>query len=84
MNEEEEYRVKFTSKKNVVEQIKKYKELLKKVLNGQPQLSEEAKQLLQEELLAVSRSIVYVCLVFFVVRCITTNLRRQIKIQLAM
>lgn len=65
LNEEEEYRVKFTSKKNVVEQIKKYKELLKKVLNGQPQLSEEAKQLLQEELLAVSRSIVYVCLVFF-------------------
>ncbi|XP_042177643.1 kinetochore-associated protein NSL1 homolog isoform X1 [Oncorhynchus tshawytscha] len=52
LNEEEEYRVKFTSKKNVVEQIKKYKELLKKVLNGQPQLSEEAKQLLQEELLA--------------------------------
>lgn len=60
LNKEEEYRVKFTSKKNVVEQIKKYKELLRKVLNGQPQLSEEAKQLLQEELLAVSRSIVYV------------------------
>ncbi|XP_021467684.2 kinetochore-associated protein NSL1 homolog isoform X2 [Oncorhynchus mykiss] len=52
LKEEEEYRVKFTSKKNLVEQIKKYKELLKKVLNGQPQLSEEAKQLLQEELLA--------------------------------
>ncbi|KAK6295231.1 hypothetical protein J4Q44_G00344570 [Coregonus suidteri] len=51
LNKEEEHRVKFTSKKIVVEQIKKYKELLKKVLNGQSQLSEEAKQLLQEELL---------------------------------
>ncbi|KAL0967452.1 hypothetical protein UPYG_G00252410 [Umbra pygmaea] len=50
-NEETQYRVKVTSKKNVVEQINKYKELLKKVINGQFQLSEEAKQLLQEELL---------------------------------
>ncbi|KAJ8009106.1 hypothetical protein DPEC_G00085410 [Dallia pectoralis] len=49
--EETEYRVKLTSKKTVVEHIKKYKELLKTLLNGQSQLSEEAKQLFQEELL---------------------------------
>ncbi|KAM6964896.1 kinetochore-associated protein NSL1 homolog [Aplochiton taeniatus] len=51
VNEDEEYRVQLNSKKVVVEQIKRYKEVLKKVLDDQPGIAEEAKQLLLQELL---------------------------------
>ncbi|XP_019911676.1 kinetochore-associated protein NSL1 homolog isoform X2 [Esox lucius] len=50
-NKETDYRVKLTSKTIVVEHIKKYKELLKTLLNSQSRLSEEAKQLFRKELL---------------------------------
>ncbi|KAF7656084.1 hypothetical protein LDENG_00046410 [Lucifuga dentata] len=48
----EEYRVQVTSKKQVVKQMDKYKEVLKKVLDGQPDLPEETLRALQQELLA--------------------------------
>lgn len=50
----QEYRVRVTSKKQVVEQMNKYKEVLKKALNGQPGLPEETQRVLLQELLAVS------------------------------
>ncbi|KAI3363881.1 hypothetical protein L3Q82_001481 [Scortum barcoo] len=49
---EQEYRVKVTSKKQVTEQLNKYKEVLKTVLDGQPDGSEETKRVLLQELLA--------------------------------
>lgn len=48
-----EYRVQVSSKKRVMEQINRYKEVLKKVLDGQTEVSEETKQELLGELLAV-------------------------------
>nr|XP_020442268.1 kinetochore-associated protein NSL1 homolog [Monopterus albus] len=48
----EEYRVQVTSKKEVIEQINKYKEVLKTALDGQPNMAEETKQVLLQELLA--------------------------------
>uniref|UniRef100_A0A3Q0SFG0 NSL1 component of MIS12 kinetochore complex n=1 Tax=Amphilophus citrinellus TaxID=61819 RepID=A0A3Q0SFG0_AMPCI len=49
----EEYRVQVTSKKEVSEQVNKYKELLKTALDGQPEdFPEETKRVLLQELLA--------------------------------
>ncbi|XP_071391079.1 kinetochore-associated protein NSL1 homolog, partial [Centroberyx affinis] len=48
----QEFRVQVTAKKAVVEQINKYKEVLKNVVEGQPGVAEETKQLLLQELLA--------------------------------
>ncbi|KAM3861019.1 kinetochore-associated protein NSL1 homolog [Diretmus argenteus] len=48
----QEYRVQVTTKKVVVEQMNKYKDLLRKVLEGQDDVTEETKQLLLSELLA--------------------------------
>uniref|UniRef100_UPI0037E87BD6 kinetochore-associated protein NSL1 homolog n=1 Tax=Semicossyphus pulcher TaxID=241346 RepID=UPI0037E87BD6 len=48
----EEYRVKVTSKKKVIEHINKYKDILKTALDGQPDVAEETKRVLIEELLA--------------------------------
>lgn len=50
----QEYRVQVTSKKRVTEQINKYKDILKKALDGQPDVAEETKRVLLQELLAVS------------------------------
>ncbi|XP_018538469.1 kinetochore-associated protein NSL1 homolog [Lates calcarifer] len=48
----QEYRVQVTSKQQVVEQINKYKDILKTALNGQPEIAEETKRVLLQELLA--------------------------------
>ncbi|XP_071776332.1 kinetochore-associated protein NSL1 homolog isoform X2 [Centroberyx gerrardi] len=48
----QEFRVQVTAKKVVVEQINKYKEVLKNVVEEQPGVAEETKQLLLQELLA--------------------------------
>ncbi|XP_048841487.1 kinetochore-associated protein NSL1 homolog [Brienomyrus brachyistius] len=49
--EKEDHRIKLSSKKQACEQLRKYRELLNKVLDGQTCISEEAKQLLLEELM---------------------------------
>lgn len=49
----QEYRVQVTSKKEVIMQINKYKDILKTALDGQPEVAEETKQVLLQELLAV-------------------------------
>lgn len=46
-------RVQVTSKKKVMEQIKKYKDVLKTALDKQPEVAEETKRVLLQELLAV-------------------------------
>ncbi|KAM9840313.1 kinetochore-associated protein NSL1 homolog [Aulostomus maculatus] len=48
----QEYRVQVTSKKEVIEQISKYKGVLVKVLDGQPEIAEDTKRVLIQELLA--------------------------------
>lgn len=48
----QEYRVLVTSKKQVMAQINKYKDILKTALDGQPDVSEETKRVLLQELLA--------------------------------
>ncbi|XP_068564412.1 kinetochore-associated protein NSL1 homolog [Cebidichthys violaceus] len=48
----QEYRVQVTSKKHVMGQIHKYKDILKTALDGQPEVSEETKRVLLQELLA--------------------------------
>ena len=53
----QEYRVQITSKKQVIEQINKYKEILKRTLDGQPEIAEETKRVLLQELLAVGLSL---------------------------
>ncbi|KAF0023922.1 hypothetical protein F2P81_024552 [Scophthalmus maximus] len=47
-----EYRVRVASKKQVVEQMNKYGNILKTALDGQTHLAEEARRLLLQELLA--------------------------------
>ncbi|XP_036942959.1 kinetochore-associated protein NSL1 homolog [Acanthopagrus latus] len=47
-----DYRVQVTSKKTVMEQIKKYKDVLKTALDKQPEVAEETKRVLLQELLA--------------------------------
>ncbi|AWP20420.1 putative kinetochore-associated protein NSL1 -like [Scophthalmus maximus] len=47
-----EYRVRVASKKQVVEQMNKYGDILKTALDGQTHLAEEARRLLLQELLA--------------------------------
>ncbi|XP_039980426.1 kinetochore-associated protein NSL1 homolog [Xiphias gladius] len=47
-----EHRVQVTSKKQVVEQIHKYKDILKTALDGQPDIAEETRRVLLQELLA--------------------------------
>lgn len=49
----EEFRVQLTSKKQVMQQIKEYKEVLKRALDGQADMAEETKRVLLQELLAV-------------------------------
>ncbi|XP_054474729.1 kinetochore-associated protein NSL1 homolog [Anoplopoma fimbria] len=48
----EEFRVQVTSRRQVTEQISKYKDVLKTVLDGQPEVPEETKRVLLQELLA--------------------------------
>ncbi|XP_049914065.1 kinetochore-associated protein NSL1 homolog isoform X1 [Epinephelus moara] len=48
----QEYRVQVTSKKQVIEQINKYKDILKTALHGQEDVAEETKRVLLQELLA--------------------------------
>ncbi|XP_068454907.1 kinetochore-associated protein NSL1 homolog [Clinocottus analis] len=48
----QEYRVLVSSKKQVMAQINKYKDILKTALDGQPDVSEETKRVLLQELLA--------------------------------
>ncbi|KAJ8270675.1 hypothetical protein GJAV_G00117890 [Gymnothorax javanicus] len=48
---EKDYRVKLKSKKMVIDQLEKYRELLKKLLDGQPAITEEVKQKMLQELL---------------------------------
>nr|XP_043905550.1 kinetochore-associated protein NSL1 homolog isoform X1 [Solea senegalensis] len=49
---EQEYRVNVTSKKRLIEQMNKYKEVLKTALDGQTEMAEETKRVLLQELLA--------------------------------
>ncbi|XP_028252822.1 kinetochore-associated protein NSL1 homolog isoform X2 [Parambassis ranga] len=49
--ENQEYRVQVTSKKQLIEQMNKYKEILKIALDGQPDVAEETKKSLLLELL---------------------------------
>lgn len=51
----QEYRVRVASKKQVIDQVNKYKDILKSALDGQPEVDEETKRVLLQELLAVSR-----------------------------
>lgn len=51
----QEYRVKVTSKKQVIDQLDKYKDILKTALDGQPDAAEETKRVLLQELLAVGQ-----------------------------
>ncbi|XP_037101475.1 kinetochore-associated protein NSL1 homolog isoform X1 [Syngnathus acus] len=48
----EDFRVRLTSKKQVVEYVHQYKDILNKALDGQTGISEDTKRLLLEELLA--------------------------------
>ncbi|KAM4521431.1 kinetochore-associated protein NSL1 homolog [Odontesthes bonariensis] len=48
----QEYRVQVTSKREVTELINRCKEILKSALDGQPEVAEETKQVLLQELLA--------------------------------
>ncbi|XP_041814879.1 kinetochore-associated protein NSL1 homolog isoform X2 [Chelmon rostratus] len=48
----QEYRVQITSKKQIIEQMNKYKEILKTALDGQSDVAEETKRVLLQELLA--------------------------------
>ncbi|XP_044025145.1 kinetochore-associated protein NSL1 homolog isoform X2 [Siniperca chuatsi] len=48
----QEYRVQVTSKKQVIVQINKYKDILKTALDGQPDVAEETRRVLLQELLA--------------------------------
>ncbi|XP_072218327.1 kinetochore-associated protein NSL1 homolog isoform X2 [Leuresthes tenuis] len=48
----QEYRVQVTSKRKVTEHINRCKEILKSALDGQPDVAEETKQVLLQELLA--------------------------------
>lgn len=53
---EVDYRVKVTSKKDVIEQLNKYKNVLQTVFDGQEDVEEETRRVLLQELRAVSRS----------------------------
>lgn len=52
----QEYRVRVTSKKQVTERVDRYKNILKKVLDEQPEVDEETKRVLIQELLAVGQA----------------------------
>ncbi|KAJ8355822.1 hypothetical protein SKAU_G00186160 [Synaphobranchus kaupii] len=47
----EDYRVKLKSKKIVLDQLEKYRELIKKLLDGQSTITEEVKQQILQDLL---------------------------------
>lgn len=49
----QEYRVQVTSKKHVIKQMDKYKDILKTALDGQTDVAEDTKRVLLQELLAV-------------------------------
>lgn len=58
-----EYRVKVTSKKDVIEQLNKYKKVLHTVFDGQEDVEEETRRVLLQELLAVSPTLL--CFLMF-------------------
>ncbi|XP_019114684.1 kinetochore-associated protein NSL1 homolog isoform X1 [Larimichthys crocea] len=49
---QQDYRVQVTSKRQVTEQVKKYKDILKTALEGQTETAEDTKRVLLQELLA--------------------------------
>ena len=49
----EDHRVQVRSKKEVIEQVNRYKKLLRTVLDGQEEVEAETKRVLLQELLAV-------------------------------
>lgn len=51
-----EYRVNVRSKEEVTEQINKYKTILETALDGQPDMKQETKRVLLQELMAVGHS----------------------------
>lgn len=53
----QEYRVQVRSKKQVIDQMNKYKDILKTALDGQPDVEEETKRVLLQELLAVGQAV---------------------------
>lgn len=63
----QEYRVKVTSKKQVIDQINKYKDILRTALDGQTDAAEETKRVLLQELLAVGQ---LDCLLLNVTNCV--------------
>lgn len=52
-----EHRIQVTSKKRVIDQIGRYKDILKRALDGQSEVEEKTKQVLLQELLAVGQSV---------------------------
>lgn len=52
----QEHRVRVVSKKQVTERVNKYKNILKSALRGQPEVDEETKRVLIQELLAVGQT----------------------------
>lgn len=61
----QEYRVQVTSKRKVTEMINRFNEVLNSVLDGQPDISEETKRNLLQDLLDVSPSAIRPSLAHF-------------------
>lgn len=57
-----DFRVNVKSKKHIREQLEKYKDLFKKLLDGQCHISEEDKAKLLQEMVVVSVSSIIFCL----------------------
>lgn len=53
----QEFRVHVTSKKQVSDQLDRYRDILKTALDGQPDVEEDTKRVLLQELLAVRRTV---------------------------
>lgn len=53
----QEFRVHVTSKKQVRDQLDRYRDILKTALDGQPDVEEDTKRVLLQELLAVRRTV---------------------------
>lgn len=56
----QEFRVHVTSKKQVNDRLDKYKNILKTALDGQPDVDEDTKRVLVQELLTVRRTVEHV------------------------
>lgn len=54
---EQEYRVRLSSKRKVTELMSRCSEVLRSALDGQPEISEESRRVLLQELLAVSPAV---------------------------